>query len=92
MTDLASNNYIFIAGIIFLAIAVLGQTKLAFIEINPGCFGRTLALLIGVVSLLVATGMLTFPIETLNLNSIKDFFTQQLKQYAGLINDFIQGS
>lgn len=81
MTSLISTNYLLIAGVIFLVIAVLGQTKLGFIEINPGCFGRTLALFLGTISLLFALGMGSIPIETLDL--IKAYLTDQIQQYLG---------
>jgi site-specific DNA-adenine methylase len=47
-------NSLFLLGIVFLTISVIGQSKLLFLEINPGCFGRLLALFIGSVSLYFA--------------------------------------
>lgn len=57
------NNFFLISGIIFLTIAVIGQSKLLFLEINPGCFGRLLALVIGVFSLsmVISQGVFTIP-------------------------------
>ncbi|BAY36831.1 hypothetical protein NIES2111_11620 [Nostoc sp. NIES-2111] len=81
MTNSPLTNYLLIAGIGFLLIAVLGQTKLGFAEINPGCFGRTLALFLGVFSLLIALGMVGLPIESFDV--IKNYITQQIQQYLG---------
>jgi hypothetical protein len=81
MTNSPLTNYLLIAGIGFLSIAVLGQTKLGFAEINPGCFGRTLALFLGVFSLLIALGMVGLPIESFDV--IKNYITQQIQQYLG---------
>ena len=66
MNDLQPlNTFLTIAGMIFLLIAVIGRSKLGFAEINPGCFGRLLALIIG-LSLLSGTSVLaTFPTDTL---------------------------
>ncbi|QLE57056.1 hypothetical protein [Nostoc sp. TCL26-01] len=75
------TNYLLIAGIVFLVISVLGQIKLGFLEINPGCFGRTLALILGTLSLLVALGTVGLPLETFDL--IKTYLTQQIQQYLG---------
>lgn len=81
MTNSPLTNYLLIAGVAFLLIAVLGQTKLGFIEINPGCFGRTLALFLGVFSLLFALGMVGLPMETFDL--IRNYLTQEIQQYLG---------
>ncbi|MEH2252304.1 hypothetical protein [Nostoc sp.] len=67
MTDLTPNSTFLIAGIIFIMIAVIGQSKLGFIEINPGSFGRLLALFMGISSLLYALGLLNFSGGTLDL-------------------------
>ncbi|MBN3873543.1 hypothetical protein [Nostoc sp. JL33] len=90
MTDLTPNSTFLIAGIIFITIAVIGQSKLAFIEINPGCFGRFLALVIGISSLLYALGLLNFSGETLNL--LITSLTEQIKQGISSINELLQGS
>ncbi|MEH2007642.1 hypothetical protein [Nostoc sp.] len=90
MTDLTPNSTFLIAGIVFITIAVIGQSKLGFIEINPGCFGRFLALFIGISSLLYALGLLNFSAETLNL--LRTSLTEQIKQNISSINDLFQGS
>ncbi|MDF5736239.1 MAG: hypothetical protein V7L04_30110 [Nostoc sp.] len=90
MTDLTPNSTFLIAGIVFITIAVIGQSKLGFIEINPGCFGRFLALFIGISSLLYALGLLNFSAETLNL--LRTSLTEQIKQSISSINDLFQGS
>ncbi|MEH2171057.1 MAG: hypothetical protein V7K41_31265 [Nostoc sp.] len=90
MTDLTPNSTFLIVGIVFITIAVIGQSKLAFIEINPGCFGRTLALIIGISILLYALGVLNF--STVNLDLLRTSLTEQIKQSISSINDFLQGS
>ncbi|WP_256973294.1 hypothetical protein [Nostoc sp. T09] len=71
-------------------IAVLGQTKLGFAEINPGCFGRTLALLIGLLSLAVALLSGTTSVETLDL--LRTYLTNLIQQSTGFVNDYLFGS
>ncbi|MEH2375336.1 hypothetical protein [Nostoc sp.] len=90
MTDLTPNSTFLIAGIVFITIAVIGQSKLGFIEINPGCFGRFLALFIGISSLLYALGLLNLSAETLDL--LRTSLTEQIKQSISSINDLFQGS
>lgn len=64
----AVNNLLFISGIVCLAIAIIGQAKLLFIEINPGCFGRLLALIVGIfcLSSTMPNGLFSIPTEQLN--------------------------
>ncbi|MBN3884042.1 MAG: hypothetical protein V7K64_01345 [Nostoc sp.] len=90
MTDLTPNNSFLIAGIVFITIAVIGKSKLAFIEINPGFFGRVLALLIGISSLFYALGLLNFSAGTLDL--LRTSLTEQIKQSISSINELLQGS
>jgi hypothetical protein len=89
MTDITPNNTFLIAGIVFVTIAVIGQSKLGFIEINPGCFGRLLSLFIGISSLLYALGLLNFSGETLDL--LRIYLTEQIKQSINSINALLQG-
>ncbi|MEH2378583.1 MAG: hypothetical protein V7K27_06715 [Nostoc sp.] len=90
MTDLTPNSTFLITGIVFITIAVIGQSKLGFIEINPGFFGRFLALFIGISSLLYALGLLNFSAESLDL--LRTSLTEQIKQSITSINDLFQGS
>ncbi len=90
MTDLAANNTFVIAGIVFITIAVIGQSKLGFIEINPGCFGRLLALIIGISSLFYAAGLLNFSVA--NLDSLKTYLTELIQQSLSSINELFPGS
>ena len=90
MTDITPNSTFLIAGIVFVTIAVIGQSKLGFIEINPGCFGRLLALLIGISSLLYALGLLNFSGATIDL--LRTSLTEQIKQSISYINELLQGS
>lgn len=90
MTDFIPVNTFLITGIVFITIAIIGQSKLGFIEINPGCFGRLLALFIGISSLLYALGLLNISAGTLDL--LRTFLTEQIKQSISSINDILQGS
>ncbi|RCJ24613.1 hypothetical protein A6S26_18950 [Nostoc sp. ATCC 43529] len=90
MTDLTANNTFVIAGIVFVTIAVIGQSKLGFIEINPGCFGRLLALFIGILSLLYAVGLLNFSVA--NLDSLRTYLLELIQQSLSSINELLQGS
>ncbi|MDZ8242303.1 MAG: hypothetical protein RMZ69_35080 [Nostoc sp. ChiQUE01a] len=90
MTDLTANNTFVIAGIVFITIAVIGQSKLGFIEINPGCFGRFLALIIGISSLLYAVGLLNFSVA--NLDSLRTYLVELIQQSLSSINELLQGS
>ncbi|MFN6537148.1 hypothetical protein FACHB389_27200 [Nostoc calcicola FACHB-389] len=89
MTDLTANNTFVIAGIVFITIAVIGQSKLGFIEINPGCFGRFLALIIGISSLLYAVGLLNFSVGT--LDSLRTYLIELIQQSLTSINELLQG-
>lgn len=65
MTNSLSLNTVFlVAGTIFLFIAVIGRAKLGFAEINPGCLGRLLSLIIGLFCLILAVSLAVFPSET----------------------------
>lgn len=90
MTELPSPNLFLILGIIFMMIAVLGQTKLGFAEINPGCFGRILALFLGIFSLILATVLVGSPTETLDL--LKTYITQQVQQIVTLLSGLLPTS
>jgi hypothetical protein len=75
-----------IAGIIFLLISVVGQAQLGFVAINPGCFGRFLALIIGIISLIFAVSPLTFSPEM--LDAVRTYITDIIQQNANLFNEF----
>ncbi|MDZ4876574.1 MAG: hypothetical protein CLLPBCKN_006009 [Chroococcidiopsis cubana SAG 39.79] len=83
--SLPLNTFIAIAGMTFLLIAVIGRSKLGFAEINPGCFGRILALIIG-LSLLSGTSLLAaFPTDTL-IQFVRNILTdgiQAVQNYSG---------
>jgi hypothetical protein len=59
-------------------IAVIGKSKLGFAEINPGGFGRFLALILGLVSLTGAVFLLIFPVEMLDV--IRNSLAEQIQQ------------
>jgi hypothetical protein len=78
MTSLPSTNIFLILGIVFVFIAVLGQSKLGFIEINPGCLGRLLALFIGVASLSFAIMGGNFTLES--IDAIKNYLARAIQE------------
>ena len=59
-------------------IAVVGKSKFAFAEINPGFFGRFLALILGLISLTGAVFLVIFPAETLEL--ARSYLVEQIQQ------------
>lgn len=50
-------------GTVFLIIAVIGNSKIWFIELNPGGFGRFLGLILGLVFYILVFSSLLVPIE-----------------------------
>lgn len=78
MTTLPLTNIFFILGIVFLLIAVLGSSKLGFIEINPGYFGRALALFLGIASLAFVFLGGNSPVE--NINTIGNYLAKAIQQ------------
>ncbi|MBW4562855.1 MAG: hypothetical protein KME32_17240 [Mojavia pulchra JT2-VF2] len=87
MTGLALTNILLILGITFLLIAVLGQSKLGFIEINPGCLGRLLALFLGVASLAFALLGGNFSVETIDL--IRNYLAKAIQQNLVSLNELL---
>ncbi|MUG96812.1 hypothetical protein F7734_32520 [Scytonema sp. UIC 10036] len=87
MSALPLTNILLILGIVFLTISVIGQSRLGFLEINPGFFGRFLALIIGLFSLGSAAALGLFPSEIIDVvrTSVSEFIQQNL----GLINQLI---
>lgn len=65
-------------GTIFLRIAVIGNSKIWFIELNPGGFGRFLGLLLGIVFFVIAVSSLLLPIEFWQM--VSDALTNQLQE------------
>jgi hypothetical protein len=76
--SLPLNTVFLIAGTIFLFIAVIGRAKLGFAEINPGCFGRLLGLILGLFCLILAVSLAVFPSETW-LEIIRNFVTLNIQ-------------
>jgi hypothetical protein len=81
MSSSSFLTFSLVAGIIFLFIAVIGQAKLGFAEINPGFFGRFLALIIGIFILGIAAFLGLFPVETLDL--LRTYLQEQIQQNIG---------
>lgn len=59
------TNVFLIAGIIFLLISILGELNFGSAEINPGLFGRIVALVIGVICLIITVLLVIFPPDIL---------------------------
>jgi hypothetical protein len=80
MSALPLTNILLILGIVFLTISVIGHSRLGFMEINPGFFGRFLALIIGLFSLTSAAALGLFPTEMVDLvrTSVSEFIQQNL--------------
>ncbi|GAA6616950.1 hypothetical protein [Scytonema sp. NUACC26] len=80
MSALPLTNIFLILGIVFLTISVIGQSRLGFMEINPGFFGRFIALIIGLFSLASAAALGLFPTEMVELvrTSVSEFIQQNL--------------
>jgi hypothetical protein len=78
MTHEPLISFFLISGIIFLLLAVAGKSKFAFVEINPGGWGRFLALIIGSVCLILGVGLVILPWEIFS-EVIRNFVVEQLK-------------
>jgi hypothetical protein len=78
MTTSPVTNLFLISSLVFLMIAVVGKSKFGFAEINPGGFGRLLALLLGTFSLLIAAVLVLFPVEMLEV--LKNSLAEQIQQ------------
>ncbi|GET36168.1 hypothetical protein [Microseira wollei] len=84
MTISQLTTVFFSSGLGFLIIAVLGKIKLGFAEINPGCFGRTLALILGMFCLIGAILLSgTFRVEIVNF--VRSYLTKVMQEYIGFI-------
>ncbi|NEQ19483.1 MAG: hypothetical protein F6K28_07295 [Microcoleus sp. SIO2G3] len=81
MTNSPITTFLLIAGTVFLTISVIGQAKLGFAEINPGFFGRFLALIIGLFTLTTAVLLVLFPADGINL--IRAYLVQLIQQNQG---------
>ncbi|MFQ4141267.1 hypothetical protein [Chlorogloeopsis sp. ULAP02] len=84
VNNISGINFLWIFGIVFLFIAVIGQAKLFFAEINPGCFGRSLALIIALFCLTYAAVTTLLPVEASDL--LRNYLTQQIQQFMGFIH------
>lgn len=71
------TNPILILAIVFLIIAVIGESKLLFLEIKPGCFGRLLALGIAVFCF-----YLSQPAINLQVGNFSNFHFESLQQLS----------
>lgn len=65
-------------GTIFLIIAVIGNSRIWVIELNPGGFGRFLGLILGIVFYVIAFSSLLLPVDFWQM--ISDVLTNQLQE------------
>jgi uncharacterized membrane protein len=82
--NIAMNNLFLILGIVFLTIAVIGQSKVLFIEINPGFFGRLLALIIAILSLNSAFSQGLLP--RMNMDFLTSLVQNIVPEVTNMIN------
>lgn len=87
MTNTPLSTILFIVSLTLFILAIVGNSKLAFIEVNPGCFGRLLALLFGFITLLAATALVVFPMPM--LEGIKTQIAELLQQNFSNITQYI---
>lgn len=59
------TNIFLLVGVIFLLISILGELSFGSAEINPGLFGRIVALVIGVLCLIITVLLVIFPPDML---------------------------
>lgn len=86
MANSPLTTFFSISTLVFLMIAVVGKSKFAFAEINPGFFGRFLALILGLVNLTVAVLLVIFPAETLEL--VRSYLVEQIQQNLQSLTEF----
>lgn len=84
-SSLFLTNIFLLAGMTFLLISVLGELKFGFAEINPGLFGRIVALVIGVLCLITTVFLVIFPSDLLPL-LIRNYLLEQFQQNMNLLN------
>ena len=88
MTNSPSLTTLFLlTGMIFFIIAVVGQSKFLFAEINPGVWGRFLALFLGIACLIVAVCLVIVPFEIL-IDVIRNFLAEQIQQNMNSLTQF----
>jgi uncharacterized membrane protein YgaE (UPF0421/DUF939 family) len=86
MANSPFTTFFSISSLVFLMIAVIGKSKFAFAEINPGFFGRFLALILGLVSLTVVVFLVIFPAETLEL--VRSSLVEQIQKNLHSLTQF----
>jgi hypothetical protein len=65
-------------GTIFLIIAVIGNSRIWVIELNPGGFGRFLGLILGIVFYVIAFSSLLLPVDFWQM--ISEVITNQIQE------------
>jgi hypothetical protein len=65
-------------GTIFLIIAVIGNSRIWVIELNPGGFGRFLGLILGIVFYVIAFSSLLLPVDFWQM--ISEVLTNQIQE------------
>lgn len=79
MTILPLTNIFLIAGMFFLLISILGEFKFGWAEINPGLFGRIVALVIGSLCLIITVLLVIFPSDILQ-ELLRNALAQRFQQ------------
>lgn len=79
MTNPLLTNIFLLAGMFFLLISILGELKFGWAEINPGLFGRIVALVIGSVCLIITVLLVIFPADLLQ-ELLRNALTQRFQQ------------
>lgn len=94
MNNTPLSTIFFVVSLILFALAIVGNSKIAFIEVNPGCFGRLLALLFGFITLLAAIVLVVFPMPMLDeiKTQIAELLQQNFSSITQYITEFTQNS
>jgi hypothetical protein len=88
MTNTSLTTILLISGLVLLSISIIGQSKLLFLEINPGCWGRFLAFTLGVLSLISFAILSVAP--TQNLDAIATSLFEQIQLNFQNLTQLIQ--
>lgn len=88
MTSASLNTILLISGLVLLLISIIGQSKLFFLEINPGCWGRFLAFTLGVLSLILFAILSVG--STQSLDAIATSLFEQIRLNFQNLTQFVQ--
>lgn len=88
MTSASLNTILLISGLVLLLISIIGQSKLLFLEINPGCWGRFFAFTLGVLSLILFAILSVG--STQSLDAIATSLFDQIRLNLQNLTQFVQ--